>query len=136
MAAEFPMVSVSGSNPIPLYFELEAEEFVVGRTIYDDNGADYKLQNGGAGLKRWIVRYDGLTLAQSAILDTHAASAFYSADEGSAVGFNFRHHLPGDLWSSTAGTLYSNVHYAPGGYKKGHSKTWSASREILLEKRP
>lgn len=136
MAAEFPLPPVSGSNPIPSYFELEAEEFVVGRTIYDDNGADYKLQNGGTGLKRWLIRYGPLSIAQAAILDAHLASTFYSGDEGSAVGFNFRHHIPGDAWTSTAGTLFSGVHYAPGGYKKSHTKTWAATREILLEKRP
>lgn len=135
MAAEFPLPSVSAANPIPLYFEMEVEQFVVGRTIYDDNGADYKLQNGGAGLKRWILRYDGLTAAEAAILDAHLATTFYSEDEGSAVGFNFRTHVAGSLWSSAAGTLYGSVHYAPGGYKKSHTKTWSCIREVILEKR-
>lgn len=112
------------------------EEFVVGRTIFDDGGADYKLQNGGAGLKRWIIKYDGLTAAEAASLDAHLASTFYSEDEGSAVGFNMRHHVPGTSWSDTSGTLYASVHYSPGGYKTVHSKTWSNAREIVLEKRP
>lgn len=136
MAAEFPLPSASASNPVPLFYEQQAEEFVVGRTIYDDNGADYKLQNGGSGRKVWIIRYDGLTDAEAAILDAHLASTFYSDEQGSATGFNFRHHVPGSLWSSTSGTLHSGVHYAPGGYKKSHTKTWSCAREIMLEKRP
>jgi hypothetical protein len=136
MAAEFPLPPVNSNNPIPAFFELQPEEFVVSRTIYDDNGADYKLQAGGSGVKRWIIRYVVLTIAQAAILDAHLASTFYSEDEGSAVGFNFRHHIPGDAWSSTAGTLFANCHYAPGGYKKNHSKTHIASREIIIEKRP
>lgn len=114
---------------------MQAEEFVIGRTIYDDNGADYKLQHGGAGLKRWIIKYDGLTAAQAAIIDAHLASCFYSEDEGSAYGFNLRHHIGGEDWTSTNGTLYSGVHYAPGGYRKSHIKVEIQSREIVLEKR-
>ena len=135
MAAEFPMVSVSGSNPYPSYFEEEAEEFVVGKTIYDDNGADYKLQNGGAGVKRWIIKYTTQLAAKAALLDAHVATTFYSEEQGSAVGFNFRSHIVGDTWTSTAGTLHANVHYAPGGYKKSH-KGLSCVREVILEKRP
>lgn len=136
MPAEFPLPSASGSNPIPLFYEKEPEEFSVGRTIYDDNGADHKLQHGGAGVKRFVLRYDGLTAAQAAILDNHLASAFYSEDEGSAYGFNFREHLATEAWTSTNGTLHSNVHYAPGGYRKSHIKADICAREILLEKRP
>ena len=134
--AEFPLPSVSGSNPIPLFFELAPEEFRVDRTIYDDNGADYKLQNGGTGKKTWTVRYDGLTVAEATILDNWAATAFYSEDNGSAYGFNFRHHVPGTAWSDTSGTLYSNVHIAPGGYRRSHTKAIVLSREFLFEKRP
>jgi hypothetical protein len=126
--AEFPFQSVSGSNPLPLFFEMQPERFVVGKTLYDDGGADYALQHGGTGHKTWIVKYDGLTAAQAAILDAHVASAFYSDDEGSAWGFNMR-----DIRTAV---LYTNVHYAPGGYKIGHKKTWICSREIVLEKRP
>jgi hypothetical protein len=136
MAAEFPLPSVSSNNPIPAFFELQPEEFVVGRTEYDDGGMDYKLQAGGAGVKRWVIRYIVLSIAQAAILDNWLATVYYSEDNGSAIGFNFRHHLPGDLWSSTAGTLFTNCHIAPGGYRKNHSKTHIASREILIEKRP
>lgn len=107
---------------------MQPEEFVVGKTEYDDGGADYKLQHGGNGVKRWIIKYDGLTAAQAAILDAHLASTFYSSDQGSAIGFNFR--------DRDTTTLYSNVHYAADGYKKGHNRIWNCSREIILEKRP
>lgn len=136
MPAEFPLPGVSGSNPIPLFFEMQPEEFIVNRVIYDDNGADYALQVGGNGLRTWIIKYEGLTLAQAAILDAHLASCFYSEDEGSAFGFNFRHHVAGTAWTDTSGTLYANCHYAPGGYKKNHSKVWICSREITIEQRP
>jgi|ERR1051325_7321278 hypothetical protein len=135
MPAEFPLPSVSGSNPTPLYFEMLPEEFSVGVTKYDDGGADYKLQHGGSGVKRWVIKYDGLTTAQSDILDAWVASMFYSEDEGSAYGANFRHHIPGEAWTSTAGTLYANVHISPGGFKKSHTKTWIQAREFQLEKR-
>jgi hypothetical protein len=136
MPAEYPSPSVSGSNPEPLFYEAAPEEHVVNRTIYDDNGADTALQTGGVGRKVWAIKYDGLTLAQAAILDNWAASMFYSPEEGSAYGANFREHVPGTVWTDTSGTLHSNVHIAPGGYKKGHAKTWSQSREFILEKRP
>ena len=107
VAAEFPLPHVNASYPSPLYFEIQPEEFVVGKTVYDDNGADYKLQHGGAGLKKWLLRYDGLDLTQAAVLDSWAATMFYSPDEGSAVGANFREHVAGSAWTSGAGTLYS-----------------------------
>lgn len=128
MPAEFPLQSVSSSNPRPLFFEMQEEQFVVGRTIYDDNGADYKLQNGGAGKKTWIIKYDGLLLAEAAILDAWAATMFYSPDEGSAYGANFR--------DRDTAILYTNVHIAPGGYKRSHIKTANIqAREFILEKR-
>lgn len=136
MAAEFPLPHVNATYPIPLYFEIQPEEFVVSKTVYDDNGADYKLQHGGAGLKRWIVRYEGLSLTEAAVLDSWVATMFYNSDEGSAVGANFREHVPGSAWTSGSGTLYSAVHIAPGGYRKSHTKTWSQNREFILEKRP
>src|SRR5688500_9081764 len=114
MPAEFPFPHVNGAAPIPSFFEAQPEEFVVGRTIYDDNGADYKLQTGGVGKKTWTIRYGPISLAQAAILDAWAISMFYSPDEGSAYGANFREHIPGTDWSSAGGTLYANVHIAPG----------------------
>lgn len=135
MPAEFPLPSVSGSNPIPLYFEMLTEEFVVGRTVYDDNKADFKLQVGGTGKKTWIIKYDGLSLTEAAILDAWVASMFYSPDSGSAYGANFRHHIAGEVWTSTNGTLYSGIHIAPGGFKTSHTHVSSQAREFTLEKR-
>lgn len=112
------------------------EEFRVTSVEFDDGGKDYALQVGGNGVRRWIIKYDGLTLAQAAILDAHVASCFYSEDEGSAFGFNFRHHVAGTLWSDTSGTLYANCHYTAGGYKTSHRKVWSNAREIMIEQRP
>ena len=126
--AAFPMPSVSGSNPTPLFHEMLEEEFVVARTIYDDNGADTALQHGGNGKKTWILKYNGLTLALAAIIKAHIAAAKYDPDSGSAYGFSFT--------DRDSGTTYTNVHYAPGGYKQSHTKTWIWAFEITLEKRP
>lgn len=109
---------------------------MVNRVVYDDGGCDYALQVGGTGKKTWTIKYDGLTKAQADILDAWAASMFYSEDEGSAFGSNFRDHVPGTAYTDTSGTLYSNVHIAPGGYRKSHVKSWSNAREFILEKRP
>lgn len=135
MPAEFPFPHVNGSAPIPSYFSAEPEEFVVDRTIYDDNGADYKLQVGGVGRKSWIIRYNVISLAAAAILDAWAISMFYSPEEGSAYGASFREHVPGSSWTDTGGTLFSGVHIAPGGYRKSHTKVGIQSREFILEKR-
>lgn len=122
----FPMPSAGG--PPLLFFEMLEEEFSVDRTIYDDMGADTALQHGGNGKKTWIFKHGGLTSAQAAVIKAHLASAKYSPDQGSAIGF--------DMTDRDSGTLYSNVHYAPGGYKQSHTKTWIWSFEITLEKRP
>lgn len=136
MPAEFPGLWVNAANPHPLFYEEDPEEFVVDCTIYDDNGADWKLQHGGSGRKVWRLMYGGLLAAQAAIIDAWVATMFYSPDKGSAYGANFRAHIPGEAYTSTNGTLYSGVHIAPGGYKKDHIKSWANSRELILEKRP
>jgi len=123
-----PLPSLSSANPIPSYFEILPEEFVVGRTIYDDNGADWKRQNGGSGKKAWIIRYGPISLAHAAILDNWAATTFYSEDNGSAAGFNMR--------DRDTAVLHANCHISPGGYKRSHSKSWAQMREFLIEKRP
>lgn len=135
MPAEFPLPSVSAANPTPESFEAMPEEFVVSRTIYDDNGADTALQVGGVGVKTWVIRYNGLTKAEADILDNWAATMFYSSDNGSAFGSAFREHIQGTVYTDTSGTLYSGVHISPGGYKRSHSKTWAQVREFTLEKR-
>lgn len=137
MPANFPLPCENAAYAAPLFFEKSAEEFVVSRTIYDDNGADYKLQSGGSGKITFIFKFDGLTTAEAAVHDAWVATMFYSEDEGSAYGANLRDHTAGDAaWTSTAGTLYANVHIAPGGFKKSHEKAWIQSREYVLEKRP
>lgn len=80
MPSEFPLPHINSGYPIPSFFEAQPEELVVDRTIYDDNGADHKLQVGGVGKKSWVIRYGPISLAQAAILDAWAVSMFYSLD--------------------------------------------------------
>lgn len=117
-----------------MYFEMLPEQFVVNRIVFDDGGADYALQTGGVGLRTWIIKYDGLFPAEAAILDAWVASMFYSEEEGSAFGANLRHHIAGEAWTSTNGTLYSNVHIKS--FKTSHSHAAILVREFVLEQRP
>lgn len=125
--AEFPLPSVSGSNPFPnIWYQIQPEEFQMGFTQYDDGGRDFKLQNGGVGIKRWILVYTGKSVALVAILDAHALSAKIGPDGLSAHGFNYR---------DRDGTLYGNVHYAR--YDRPqHVKLHNQQRIIELVKFP
>lgn len=100
--AEFPLPSVSGSNPQPnVWYELP-QVFNVGSTEYDDGGRDTKLQNGGQGVRRWVLVYTGKSAASVAILDNHALSAKLDNSGLSAFTFNYR---------DRDGTLLSGVRY-------------------------
>lgn len=127
--AEFPMDSVSGSNPRPLDFTPLPEKFSGGKRVYDDGGVDASLQHGGSGVRVWRLSYRGLTIAQAAILDSHFASAKWLEAEGmSAETFNFRER------SDIGTTLYAGVRYQK--YEVSHSKTWIQNREVELVKFP
>lgn len=100
--AEFPLPSVNASNPLPnIWYELP-QVYQVGTTEYDDGGRDTKLQNGGAGIRRWLLIYTGKSAASVAILDTHANSAKLDDTGLSAQTFNYR---------DRDGTLLSGVRY-------------------------
>lgn len=126
MAAEFPLPSVSSSNPQPNVWYQLPEESQVDFTPYDDGGRDTALQNGGVGIKRWVLNYNGLTEAKAAILDAHMLTARLNAEGFSAYGFNYR---------DRDGTLYANVHYEK--YDRpAHQKIWGQARNIQLAKFP
>lgn len=102
------------------------EIFQVGFTAYDDGGRDFKLQNGGNGIKRWILVYDGLTAALAAILDAHMLTAKLDESGLSAFSFNYRHRDT---------TLYSGVRYEK--YERPqHKRIWVQTRNITLIKFP
>lgn len=125
--AEYPLPSVSGSNPSPLlWLPVAPQQFQVDFTAFDDGGRDFKKQAGGTGILRWSLEYDGLTVALAAILDAHALSASLDQNGLSASGFNYR---------DRDGTLYSNVHYEK--YEKPPwKKIWCQARKIQLVRFP
>lgn len=124
--AEFPLPSVSGSNPIPSVWYQLPERFQVGSTDYDDGGKDVKLQNGGNGIKRWVLNYAVIPAAQAAILDSHMYAAKISEDGLSANVFNYR---------DKDGTLYAGVRYQS--YERpAHVKSHIQFRNIVLVKFP
>lgn len=119
--AEFPLPSVSGSNPFPnVWYQVQPEIFQVGFTEYDDGGRDFKLQHGGVGIKRWFLLYTGKGVADVAILDAHALSAKIGPDGLSAFGFNYR---------DRDGTLYANVRYAR--YERPQHKLLHIQQRII-----
>jgi hypothetical protein len=127
--AEYPMDSVSGSNPRPSEFTPLPEKFSGAKTVYDDSGIDAALQHGGNGQRTWILAYRNLTAAQAAILDSHFYSAKWLEEEGiSAYSFNFRER------SDVGTTLYAGVRYTK--YEVSHSKTHIHSRTVELTKFP
>lgn len=102
--AEYPTPSVNSSNPDPLVSYKLLDKFQVDSIQYDDAGIDTALRNGGSGIQRWYLFYDGLTAVQAALLDAHVATAKLSEGDGpSAHSFNYR-----DVDSAT---LFSGVRY-------------------------
>lgn len=126
MAAEYPLPSVSASNPQPNIWYQIPEVFQVDSTDYDDGGKDTKLQAGGNGIKRWVLNYTGLDATKAAILISHQYSAKLNGDGLSAYGFNYR---------DRDATLYANVHYEKF-ERVEHRKTWAISINVQLVKYP
>lgn len=126
--AEFPLPSASASNPPPSISYQLPEKYQVDSTEYDDGGRDVKLQHGGNGIKRWVLRYIVLNQTWAAILDSHAYAAKLSEDGGpSGNSFNYR--------DPETGILYTGVRYLR--YERpAHQKRHIQSREVELVKFP
>lgn len=124
--AEFPLPSVSGSNPLPnVWYELP-QVYQVGHTEFDDGGRDFKLQNGGQGIRRWILIYTGKSVASVALLDAHMLTAKLDSNGMSAFAFNYR---------DRDGTLLSGVRYEK--YERPeHKLLANQRRSIQLVKFP
>lgn len=124
--SEFPLPSVSGSNPIPSVWYQLPERFQGGFTAYDDGGRDTRQQNGGNGIKRWVLNYAVIPAAQAAILDSHAYAAKLMDDGLSAQTFSYR---------DRDGTLYAGVRYQQ--YERpAHVKSHIQFRNVILVKYP
>lgn len=118
----FPMPASGG--PQYLYFRQmqPGYEEITDRHDYDDGGASFVLRNDTAPII-FVLKYDGLSVAEAATLYAHRADAF-----GEAFGFS--------LTNPRTSQTYTNVHYAPDGWKEDHTKTWINSLEITLIWRP
>lgn len=101
MPAEFPLPSVSGSNPDPLVTYKLPIDYQVDFTEYDDGGRDFALRSGGTGIQRWYLFYDGMTAAEAAILDAWIETVKLGPDGMSAYSANFR--------DPDTATLYTGV---------------------------
>lgn len=99
--AEYPLPSVNAANPDPLVTYKLPNEYQTAFTAYDDGGRDSAMQNGGTGIQRWYLFYDGMFAADAAILDAYVETTKLGADGFSAFTFNFR--------DPDTATLYSGV---------------------------
>lgn len=123
----FPSVAFSAS-PFPLVLQELTEESQVEFTEYDDGGRDTALQNGGVGIKRWMLFYDGLTLTQATTLDDHALLARVNADGLSAYTFSFTDRAASPV--THTGVRYQS--YERGRYTNKNNQ----SRTIILARFP
>lgn len=90
--------------------------------MFADGGFDFNLDS-DSKTRRWVIRYAGLTKAEADTLMAHAEEARYNEEIGSFLGFNF---------TDRDGVTHSNVRYAPGGFRRSHTKTWIQTIEVLL----
>lgn len=109
-------------------FELELEPtYAVSRSpSFADGGCDFNL-DADQKIRRFRIRYTGLTAAVADTITAHMDSAKYSPEVGSAYGFSF---------TTRAGEALSNVRYDRGGYSRTHTRTRNVTVEILLVKYP
>jgi hypothetical protein len=106
--------------------ELEPTYAVSASPQFADGGRDFNL-DADQKIRRFVIRYMGLTAAQADLVTAHMDSAKYNPEAGSAYGFDF---------TTRAAEALSNVRYAPGGYRRTHTKTWSWVVEVMLVKYP
>lgn len=109
--AAFPSVAFTAS-PFPMVIQELPEAFQVGSTEYDDGGRDTALQNGGVGIKRWVLVFEGLTAAEAAILDAHMLSARLDESGLSAYTFSFTAREPSTTYTGVRYQSYEAVRYA------------------------
>lgn len=122
----YPTPNTSTSYGVgPLWLKLHqfqpAYAEVSSKHQYEDGGASFQTANDTAPI-RWLIQYDGLSLAEVAVIDAHMADAF-----GEVYGFTFT--------NPRTTVAYTDVHYDEG-FTEDHEKTWVNSRTIHLIKRP
>lgn len=88
---------------------------------YEDGGASFVTFNDVAPIL-WVIEYNGLSEAQSAVIDGHRADAF-----GAAYEFTF--------FNPRNSTTYQRIHYVVD-FQEDHRKTWNNSRIVKLIQLP
>lgn len=110
----------------PFELELEPTYAVSKSPQFADGGCDFNL-DADQKIRRWILRWTGLTATEADSITAHVDSAKYSSEVGSAYGFDF---------TTRSGEALSNVRYDRGGYRRTHMKTHINSVEVVLVKYP
>lgn len=110
----------------PFEEEQEPTYAVTKSPQFADGGCDFNL-DADQKIRRWVIRYIGLTSTEADTVTTHMDSAKYSSEVGSAYGFSF---------TTRSGEVLSNVRYDRGGYKRTHTKSWNWFVEVVLVKYP
>lgn len=108
------------------YDELPPSYAVTKSPEFADGGCDHNL-DADKKVRRWVLEYMIRTPAQLAALDAHMEAAKYSDEAGSAFGFGF---------TTLDDEYVENVHYAPGGFERSHTKQHSQRRRVQLIKYP
>lgn len=118
----FPTPS-AGGPPILKFRQLEPDfAAIIDRHDYEDGGASWVALN-DTGPIYFLLEYNGLTVAQAALILTHHSDAGHEL-----FGFNFT--------NPRTSTAFTEVHYAPDGWEEDHSKYWIISLKIKLVKYP
>ena len=115
----YPMPA-SGGPPYLKFLQLPNQYPSVMVKEMDDGGATYGASSSNKVIA-WEITYDGLTDSQAATIDTHHDSAI-----DKLLGFGFT--------DPRTSTVYTDVHYRE--FDRNHTKIWSHSRRVVLEKRP
>lgn len=122
-----PTAYPSLSTILPAYFdELEPDAPISQSPEFVDGGADHNI-DADTDIRRFVIRYTGLSVAEFATLRAHMVSARYKPNLGSAYGFDF---------TPRGASVLANVHYDRGGFTYSHTRTHINSVEVHLIKRP
>lgn len=118
--ANFP----PSNSPVFMRWERLADEYPIVRgPVFADGGIDTFLSN-TTPIRRWRVIYEGLLVAEAAILDS-----WYASNSGEHGSFNF---------TDRDSTVYGGVKVDEGGYERGHGPQYEGFqfRRITFIDRP
>lgn len=116
MPAAYPSLTTTRAES---FTEEEPEYPVTTGPKFADGGADTFLAN-TTPVRKFVIIYSGLTLAEATTLDDHIASCY-----GTHLGFTL---------TTPTGEVIANVKYAD--RERTHTKVWLQRRTVRLIKRP